>query len=86
MHALPLYVLLLFIDLFICCFFFSLLVVSVYEKHVFDTSALSKAFNLFAIHLHKFVCFSTFGLSVFFSSFLCVFSRVFGHSPFFSLS
>ena len=70
MHALPPYVLLLFIYLFIYCLFFSLLVVSVYEKHVFDTSALSKAFNLFVRHLLKFVCFCMFVLlSVFFFNF-----------------
>ena len=72
--------------------FFSLLVVSVYEKHVFDTSAFSKAFNLFVRHIHKFVCFCMLVLlSVFFFFFfqffffLCVFSCVFWTFSFFDL-
>ena len=55
---------------------FSLLVLSVYDfflKHVFDTSAFSKAFYLFVGHLHKFVCFCMFVFSLcLFFSFFCI--------------
>ena len=81
MHALPLNVLLLFIDLFICCLFFLFLfsVSDFFMKHVFDTSAFPKAFYLFVRHLHTFVCFlHVRSLSLFFQFFFfCVYSLVF---------
>ena len=82
-RALPLYVLLLFIDLFICCLFF-LFLLSLSMRNTYLTLLhFHKLFNFLLdifSNLYVFPCSSI--LSVFFSLFLCVLSSFLGHSPF----